>query len=357
MTASPAGLVPSLRSPRPTGALLALALLGAAGCGGGSSAAEPAGGCTGGDASCVCAAATYTGTSATTTDALGRLDPATDTLLNDEPWVDDAGTWRSCTQNASPALVQRCVSLGGFQSHLLGATPTGSSLLVHRPLFGTCGARVVWLFDGTFQPASYGGNDLSTTLVDAGFDTSEGQRFALTPDGRTIIGLTMGGDLQAVTRPAVGAGSPGFGPASTAGLEAVNALGPVKSVSLSVDGLHLYLAVAGTPVTHWEATRSSTTAAFDTLTLLAGTAAGQINDGTFEFISGATEGGRTLFVTKAYATHRFTRPASGGAYVPTSGGASLPIWYAHPIQGCARLLGTMSPGGCTAEGIGSLTAG
>lgn len=358
MPTSPVGLVPSHASPRRTGALAAVILLLAAGCGGSSTATAPAtGGCAGGDAGCVCTAATWTGKSSTTTDTLGRLDPSTDTLLNDEPWIDDAGTWRSCTQNPSPALVQRCVSLNGTQSHLIGATPNGSSLLVQRGFPGACSANNFWLFDGTFQPASYGGADITSTLASAGFNTTEGLRFALTPDALTIIGLTTSGTLQAVTRPAVGAGTPGFGPAVTTGFEALNmALAPMQSVTLSVDGLHLYVAKVGSPVTHWEATRSSTTAAFETMTLMAGTAAGQINDGTFEFISGATEGGRTIFVTKAFATVVFTRPAGGGPYAAV-GGAALPIWYAHPIQGCDRLLGTMSPGGCNAEGIGSLVAG
>jgi hypothetical protein len=359
MTFDLAGLVPSHASPRGTGALLALALLGAAGCGGSSGAAVPAtGGCAAGDSSCVCTAATYTGKASTALDLLGRLDPSTDTLLNDEPFIDDAGTWRSCTQNATAALAQRCVSLNGTQAHLLGATPTGSSLLVQRGGIGACGMSHLWLFDGAYQPASYGGVEVTSTLVAAGFNTSDGQRMALTPDALTIVGLDSAGDLQAVTRPAVGAGSPGFGPASAAWFGVVNAaLGPMLSVALSVDGLHLYVAVAGTPATHWEATRSSTSAAFESVTLLAGTAAGQINDGTFEAISGATEGGRTLFVTKAFATKVFTRPATGGTYAPANGGASLPIWFAHPIQGCARLLGTMSPGGCGGEGIGSLVAG
>jgi hypothetical protein len=360
MHANAIGFAPSHSHPRRSLALLGALLLAAtAGCGGSSGGdANPPPAITtcpgaGGDTACVCTSAGYGGDILTNLDGLGRLDPSTDTLLNDAPWVDDTGTWRSCTQNATAALESACVSLAGRQSHLLGATPSGSSILVHRAAGAGCGVSRVWLFDGTLgPPQSYAGVDITDLLAADSFDLSDGQRLTLSPDGLTVIGLSAG-DLQSVTRANLGPAAYTFGAVSTSAFAVVNAaLGPIGSVALSTDGLHLYVTVDGSPGTLWEATRSSPTAAFEGLTLLPGSGAGQINDGTFGAVTGATEGGRTVLVTKAFATYVFTRPAAGGTYAPANGGASFPIWFAHPVAGCTYLLGTVSPGGCASEGIG-----
>jgi hypothetical protein len=341
----------NLPSPKRLPALFLTTAMGImTGCGSSGSNVDTGAGtstCAGGDAACLCTATGYAGVPVST-----ALNPATDTLLNDITGFND-GTFHDCVQNTTVAQEAACISVTGRQTHLLGATPSGSSLLLNRSAAGACLPSQIWLFDGTFRTGPYTGVDITTDLQGLGFDTTEGQRLTLTPDGLTVIGRTPAGVLRAATRSAPGPMPYTFSATSTAWFDPLYpALGRVEGVALSTDGKHLYLAVAGASATHWEASRAATSAAFGSLTRLEGAAPGLINDGTFEFVTGATEGGRTLLVTKAWKTYRFTRPAAGGAYSPADGGTPLDLWYAHPVQGCGAFIGTMSPGGCTSEGVG-----
>jgi hypothetical protein len=296
----------------------------------------------------LCGAAGYAGIPSTSRDAMNHLDPSTDTLINDVPGIDDTGTWRSCAENTTAALMGKCVSVGQLQTHVLGATPNGSSILVQRASsVGVCGVTTFWIYDGTLSPQAYTGTDITSAITTAAFDATEGQHLTLTPDGLTIIGRKSNGVLQSVTRTST---SLPFGSPTSTPFDGINAafvnMVPADQVAISTDSRHLFFS-RGT--TFYESTRPDASSAFGSAAALTG----DVATGGYDFITGA--GDRTLLATKNYHTIVLRRDTLSDPFVAVNDASPLAIWYAHPLNGCASLLGTMSAGGCTNEGVGTLT--
>ena len=219
---------------------------------------------------------------------------------------------------------------------------------------GSCGLTQYWLYDGTFTPESYYGVEITADVTSAGFDLNDGQLLTLTPDGLTIVGRTPAGVLQSVTRSARSPTAFDFAPPTAAWFATINFVGVIRDVAISNDSLFLFFVVQGSPSELWQAVRSGPAEAFGSPQKLAGTATDQVNDGTFEAVTGAGAGGHTVYITKNFATYVFTRDQTTDPLALQNGASPFAVWYAHPIFGCERLLGTMSPGGCAGEGIGTL---
>ena len=337
-----------MRSITTTAGLLVSSAILVVACGKSTDVASP---CAAGSVACECSLP-YSGVWATGTDTSGRLDPSSDTLLNDAPWVNDGGTWRSCTQNTTTTQLSECVTIASStQHHILGTTPNGSTLLVHRAPIGSCGilsgAGTIWIYDGTLSPYAYTGQDITSTLVALGIDLREGQ-LALDPDGLGVVGRDASGAFVETRRSAVGAAD--FGAASPAPFAAINALATtaltLSGPAFSADGSLFFFALGSSQPWH-QARRSGAT--FGDVTAMDAA----VNDGT-HVVTGATADGLNVFTWAGFATFVFYRSALdqplkqiGGPY----GG-----WWARPVDGCQRLVATISPGGCNNERIGVLTA-
>ena len=96
----------------------------------------------------------------------------------------------------------------------------------------------------------------------------------------------------------------------------------------------------------YEAKRSSLREPFGTATKLTGRST------TYEYVSGISDDERTMFMAAEFATRVLVRDTSEAPYgdlgvtIPPS---RLPGWRAIPIDGCRRLITTITPGGCESE--------
>jgi predicted Ser/Thr protein kinase len=119
---------------------------------------------------------------------------------------------------------------------------------------------------------------------------------------------------------------------------------PVPTADLRTFYFVLYGAPDRTGV--YEARRSSLREPFSVATKLTGRAA------TYEYVSGVSDDERTMFMAAEFATRVLVREkleepyGDLGATIPPS---RLPGWRAIPIDGCRRLITTVSPGGCQGE--------
>ena len=334
-----------MRDHRLASVLLIWVVTAGVGCGTSKDAVVPT--CAAGSVACACSNA-YSGVWATGTDAQGRLDPSTDTLLNDAPWVNDGGTWESCTQNTPASMLGQCVTIASStQHHMLGTTPDGSTLLVHRGPIGGCGisggAGTIWIYDGTLSPYSYSGQDITATLAGLGLDLTEGQ-LTLDPDGLGVVGRLADGSFVETRRSATGKAD--FGATSAAAFATLDALSGARSgPAFSADGSLFFFALGSS----WQQARRSPAGVYGTVTVMDAI----INDGA-HVVTGATADGLNVFAWDGFATFVFYRSAIDQPLKQIGG--PFAAWWARPVDGCQKLVATESPGGCQNERIELLTA-
>jgi hypothetical protein len=73
---------------------------------------------------------------------------------------------------------------------------------------------------------------------------------------------------------------------------------------------------------------------------------------TYEYVSSVSDDERTMFMAAEYATRVLVRSGPEEIYSdlsPTIMPSRLPGWRAIPIDGCRRLITTITPGGCESE--------
>lgn len=244
------------------------------------------------------------------------------------------------------------VSQTSVQDAITGCTPAGSSLLVQR---GTpCGPVFSLFVADSSAPLTYStaavptGSALSTMRA-----SSEGA-ITLTPDGRTIIGVSTDGlSLLASTRTGPGTSDFGVPSASEFAALSLTTSGQLSSPVLSADGLDLYYTVSATgdPAKDgiYEAVRASTGVAFPAGTRMP--AAIQ----AYGSVTGVSSDRMTLFLTASFQTFVFTRLSVTQPYTNPNGAApppTVPGFRTAPMAAdCSALIGTCTPGGCGNEDV------
>jgi hypothetical protein len=247
------------------------------------------------------------------------------------------------------------VTVLGRQHVLLGTTPSASTILLLRSAIASCSSDRMWLYDGNFISGVYDGVEIHDLF--AGFTPAvslDEEQVTLTPDGLTVV-ATLADRSGFVASSRSGVGNVDFATPTDGWFVQVN--DPVAvhgSPTISNDGLSLFFVRGGVLM---EARRPHGGAPFGTASALPGAASGQINDGTFWEVTGATADRLTLFVSKNYTTHVFVRDSLDATPVSLStAGAIGGIWRAQPLDRCGLLLGTLGSGGCLNERIGWVDA-
>jgi hypothetical protein len=116
----------------------------------------------------------------------------------------------------------------------------------------------------------------------------------------------------------------------------------------TADQRTFYFKVLSTPdrTGFYEAKRSSPREPFAPATKLTGRST------TYEYVTGISDDERTMFMAAEFATRILVRETSEESYgdlAPTIMPSRLPGWRAIPIDGCRRLITTITPGGCESE--------
>jgi hypothetical protein len=246
------------------------------------------------------------------------------------------------------------VSVKGTQEALLGATPDGNAILyasgqrcaVDRLLLARRGI-------GQFVP-----RDLTDQLVDklgyAG-QVIEGAG-TIAPDGRSIIIRTP--DMKRFVRLRLG---PDDVITEVDAAELADVAPPLSgditlaTPVLSADQRTLYFTIhdaaagqLGPLHGHYESVRADLSSPFPRGTPMRGRAQ------SYDYITGVSSDGLVMFMTHEYVNRVLTRPSTNepfGDPAPTVLPPMLYGWRGVPIEGCARVLTTDTPGGCAAEDI------
>jgi hypothetical protein len=247
------------------------------------------------------------------------------------------------------------LSVSGVQEAMLGASTSGTTVLMLRASstpacvgFGSA----LFVADDSIGTGSYVLHGLSGVANLASFVANE-ETMTISGDGLTIVGVDNLGRLASASRSAIDATD--FATPSVAMFDAVNASipagGGVSWPVLAVDGLALSFTVAGAAAGQngiYEAVRASTSVAFSAAVLMTGDVQ------SYLAISGISTDGMTAFVaTSTYSTEILTRTSSMDTFAAPVPAPSAPgnAWRVVPIAGCAKVIGTCEPGGCTNEDI------
>jgi hypothetical protein len=234
------------------------------------------------------------------------------------------------------------VAVANRQEALNGATPDGARLLY---LAGErCNLDNLYVADRT--EGGYTSTDLTPQLVGQDVHLREGC-CTLDRDGRgIIIERASTGGLLYFPLDGTRLGKPDPSPFAQ-----IFVAGPKERAYmpvLSADRRTLYFRVNGTPDHSgiYEAKRASTSEPFGVGTKLTGRAT------TYEYVSSVSDDERTMFMAAEYATRVLVRSGPEEIYSdlsPTIMPSRLPGWRAIPIDGCRRLITTITPGGCESE--------
>jgi hypothetical protein len=236
----------------------------------------------------------------------------------------------------------------GVQDAPAAITPDGDTMLVQRRAV-CAGAFRLFVYDGVqSSPEPIELTDHPNLQVMA---IGEENRLALTPDARTIVGIST--DYTRVymaSRSAPGASdfaTPGHGDYAAIAVAApAQLLGP----AVSPDALAFYYTVANHPVPDvngiYEALRSSTAVAFSAGTRLPDDVQ------AYSYVTAVSEDNRTLFVqTHSFTMVALSRPSASAAWANPNAPEpppSVPGFRTRPILGCDRIVATCS-GGCINE--------
>ena len=243
------------------------------------------------------------------------------------------------------------------QDDLLAATPDGATL-VHVRSSLTCGDPFrVFVRDETAP----GSGTFSTHEIPAGQLPPELVLFwgstAITPDGLTVVSRRT--DSKGfVTSSRSAPGLTDFGSADQARFAPLNEslAGDDRTVfgpTLSADGEEFFYSVSSAdPLVAglYVARRDATLGAYLPGTRLPDPAQG------YEFVSGLSSDGLTLFVTRSFQTFVLSRPTTSGiAFANPNAPDAEPTvagWSVVPFRlDCTQLVGIHSPGGCGNEDV------
>jgi hypothetical protein len=246
------------------------------------------------------------------------------------------------------------ISLKGRQEALQGTSDAGDVVLF---LAGeSCSLSNLYLarFDGT----TYVPTDLTPQIDTARFALHEGC-CTLADDGHTLV-VPARGMRQLYAAPLAG---------DRVG-EATLVLDPhlpddanLTSPVISADGRTIYYRVAqngeregylGDLDGLYQATRPGSTGAFTGWHRIAGA------QKRYDFVSGVSADGLSLFLVYEYATRVLVRATTEAPFgSPNPGGLPLTLygWRAKPVAACQRVLTTITPGGCEQEDIWFLERG
>ena len=235
------------------------------------------------------------------------------------------------------------------QASLLGVSSDASSVLYLAATTG-CVANGANLILAERAGATYMLDDITTVPALSAFSKQE-ETMTVTADGLTLVGVdSTNARFLASTRSAPGVLD--FRTAAAGDFATINSSIPAGASVLwpleSVDGLaFFYKVLNATPASVsgiYESVRTSTAEPFPVGTKLDPLVQ------TFEAISGISSDRLTAFVGLNYHTQILTRSSPTSAFeFPAT---SSPPGFAFRITqlaGCATLVGTCEPGGCTGE--------
>ena len=247
------------------------------------------------------------------------------------------------------------VNITGKQSALLGASENGGTVL-YLEATTTCvtsGSSVVIGDEAVAGTPPYSLQTIGALAALAGFVRSE-ETMTLTADGLSIIGVgTDNRSFLISTRSAVGQidfTTAGAGPFTTLNGAVPASPATVSWPVISHDKLEFTFRVVGATDTTmngvYDSVRATTNDPFPAATKLTGAVQ------TFDAITGLSSDRMSAFVTMGFGTKILTRTSLTDAFAAPA--MSTPPGAAYrvvPIEGCASLIGTCEPGGCSAETI------
>jgi hypothetical protein len=242
------------------------------------------------------------------------------------------------------------VSADGAQDILMGASLDGDAVLVMRG--GCASSGPVWLYDGSFATKTYTGVDVSSQLT--GLNIFEA-RFALVPDGLSVVGVLSGAVRGFGSRTRASRGTTSFGPLVTSDFAAVNAFVStfveIRGPYLSFDGLSLFFrgrttddASNGSEDKNYEARRATNSVPFEAPAVVAG------DIGLYDIVSLSSDR-LTAFSVRNWGTDVFIRPSLDATFVKQST-AALTAFRSFPIgENCTQIMANSTIAGCPLEEV------